>query len=136
MYVDTYVRTHVHCRHSKPRANALGNYYVSVTNQMTANIYPVYESMLSLTQMDLSFLLDSTGCECLNNDDDHSLENALKPGPLKYLESDCDEQVNHIFTDIWMNTNTVLTPNTNIDHNSTSFQASSQTSLTATHWTK
>ena len=85
--------------------------------------------------MDLSFLLESRGCECLNNDDDHPLKNALKPGP-KYLESDCDEQVNHIFTVIWMNTNTVLTPNTIIDHNSTSFQASSQTSLTATHWTK
>ena len=90
-------------------------------------------------QMDLLFLLESKKCECLNQDDDHPLKNALRPGP-EYLESDCDEQVNRhiaVFTVIWMNANTVLThPNTNTAHHSTSFQASRQTSLTATHWTK
>ena len=42
--------------------------------------------------MDLSFLLDSNECECLNEDDDHPFKNALKSG-AEYLESDCDEQV-------------------------------------------
>ena len=44
-------------------------------------------------QMDLSFLLESRECECLNKNDDHPFKNALQSGP-KYLESDCDEQVN------------------------------------------
>ena len=94
--------------------------------------------MLSLTQMDLSFLLESRGCECLNERDDHPFRDALQPGP-EYLESDCDEQVNHTAasTVFWMNTLTLfLLPNTNIAHNRTTFQASRQTSLTATHWTK
>lgn len=93
-------------------------------------------------QTDLLFLLENKKCECLNEDDDHPLKNALDCGP-KYLESDCDEQVNHIAVSviIWMNTNAAFlyshtNPNTNIAHNFTSFQAPSQTSLTATHWTK
>ena len=47
-------------------------------------------------QMELSFLLESRGCECLNEDDDHPFKNALQPGP-EYLESDCDEQVNQSY---------------------------------------
>lgn len=46
-------------------------------------------------QMDLSSFISKTGCECLNEADDHVLAHALtsKGG---YLESDCDEQVNYV----------------------------------------
>ena len=42
--------------------------------------------------MDLGTLIEKSGCECLNESDEHTLEHALtsKGG---YLESDCDEQV-------------------------------------------
>ena len=42
--------------------------------------------------MDLSFLVNKSGSECLNESDDHTLEHALNPKG-GYLESDCDEQV-------------------------------------------
>ena len=43
-------------------------------------------------QMDLSTFFNKSGCECLNEADDHPLAHCLttKGG---YLESDCDEQV-------------------------------------------
>ena len=42
--------------------------------------------------MDLSPFINKSGCECLNEADDHPLAHCLtsKGG---YLESDCDEQV-------------------------------------------
>jgi len=42
--------------------------------------------------MDLASLINKSGCECLNESDDHTLDHALsnKGG---YLESDCDEQL-------------------------------------------
>jgi thioredoxin len=41
--------------------------------------------------MDLASFINKSGCECLNEADDHVLEDALtKQG---YLESDCDEQL-------------------------------------------
>ena len=42
--------------------------------------------------MDLASMLNKSGCECLNESDDHTLEHALNPKG-GYLESDCDEQV-------------------------------------------
>ena len=46
-------------------------------------------------QMDLNSMISRSGCECLNESDDHVLDHALttKGG---YLESDCDEQVSLI----------------------------------------
>ena len=43
-------------------------------------------------QMDLGTFINKSGCECLNESDDHHLSAALAKGP-DYLESDCDEQV-------------------------------------------
>ena len=45
--------------------------------------------------MDLSAMISSAGCECMNESDDHPLAHALtsKGG---YLESDCDEQVSGV----------------------------------------
>lgn len=51
--------------------------------------------------MDLSNLLSKTGCECLNESDEHTLEHALNPDG-GYLESDCDEQVNSVYAYIPM----------------------------------
>ncbi|GFN95786.1 thioredoxin-like protein 1 [Plakobranchus ocellatus] len=42
--------------------------------------------------MDLSFLINKAGSECLNESDDHTFEHALNPKG-GYLESDCDEQL-------------------------------------------
>lgn len=42
--------------------------------------------------MDLGTFIDKSGCECLNESDDHHLSAALAKGP-DYLESDCDEQL-------------------------------------------
>lgn len=42
--------------------------------------------------MDLGIFINKSGCECLNESDDHHLSAALAKGP-DYLESDCDEQV-------------------------------------------
>ena len=42
--------------------------------------------------MDLGTFITKSGCECLNESDDHHLPAALAKGP-DYLESDCDEQV-------------------------------------------
>lgn len=42
--------------------------------------------------MDLTGLIDSKGCECLNGSDKTPFENVLKVDET-YLESDCDEQV-------------------------------------------
>ena len=49
--------------------------------------------------MDLASMIMSSGCECLNESDDHPLKHALtsKGG---YLESDCDEQVCDIATSL------------------------------------
>ena len=43
-------------------------------------------------QMDLGIFINKSGCECLNESDDHHLSAALAKGP-HFLESDCDEQV-------------------------------------------
>lgn len=43
--------------------------------------------------MDLSSLIMKAGLECLNESDDHTLQDALVPGSGSYLESDCDEQL-------------------------------------------
>ncbi len=52
----------------------------------------VHQCIAFFPQMDLSSMISKSGCECLNEADDHPLEHALtsKGG---YLESDCDEQV-------------------------------------------
>ncbi|GFR85109.1 thioredoxin-like protein 1 [Elysia marginata] len=42
--------------------------------------------------MDLSFLINKAGSECLNESDDHTFEHGLNPKG-GYLESDCDEQL-------------------------------------------
>jgi len=42
--------------------------------------------------MDLGIFINKSGCECLNESDDHHLSAALAKGP-DYLESDCDEQL-------------------------------------------
>ncbi|XP_064389491.1 uncharacterized protein LOC135337484 isoform X5 [Halichondria panicea] len=44
-------------------------------------------------QQNLKNFLDCRKCECLNEMDDHPFTHALKPGPLQYLESDCNEQL-------------------------------------------
>lgn len=44
--------------------------------------------------MDLGIFINKSGCECLNESDDHHLSAALAKGP-DYLESDCDEQVSY-----------------------------------------
>jgi thioredoxin len=43
--------------------------------------------------MDLSSFIEKGGCECLNEDDDHGLKDALSNQPGSYLASDCDEQL-------------------------------------------
>ena len=45
-------------------------------------------------QMDLGIFINKSGCECLNESDDHHLSEALTKGP-GCLESDCDEQVQY-----------------------------------------
>lgn len=47
--------------------------------------------------MDLATFITKSGCECLNESDEHPLAGALTSNP-GYLESDCDEQVNCYFT--------------------------------------
>ncbi|KAM7446377.1 Thioredoxin-like protein 1 [Porites harrisoni] len=42
--------------------------------------------------MDLGIFINKSGCECLNESDDHHLSEALTKGP-GCLESDCDEQL-------------------------------------------
>jgi len=42
--------------------------------------------------LDLATFVTKAGCECLNESDDHPLEQALTAG-AGYLESDCDEQL-------------------------------------------
>ncbi|RMX38010.1 hypothetical protein pdam_00012304 [Pocillopora damicornis] len=42
--------------------------------------------------MDLGIFINKSGCECLNESDDHHLSAALAKGP-DFLESDCDEQL-------------------------------------------
>ena len=51
--------------------------------------------------MDLGTFINSKGCECLNESDEHTLEHALssKGG---YLESDCDEQVSRAITEAYL----------------------------------
>ena len=44
--------------------------------------------------MDLGIFINKSGCECLNESDDHHLSEALTKGP-GCLESDCDEQVQY-----------------------------------------
>lgn len=43
--------------------------------------------------IDLSGLILKSGTECLNESDDHTLQDALVPGTGSFLESDCDEQL-------------------------------------------
>jgi hypothetical protein len=43
--------------------------------------------------IDLSGVILKSGTECLNESDDHTLQDALVPGTGSYLESDCDEQL-------------------------------------------
>ena len=43
-------------------------------------------------QLDLTTFITKSGCECLNESDDHPLAGCLTSNP-GYLESDCDEQV-------------------------------------------
>ena len=51
-----------------------------------------YQPEYIYLQMDLSTFISKSGCECLNEADDHPMAHCLtsKGG---YLESDCDEQV-------------------------------------------
>lgn len=50
------------------------------------------DSTIAKGQMDLTGLIDSKGCECLNGSDKTPFENVLKVDET-YLESDCDEQL-------------------------------------------
>jgi len=43
--------------------------------------------------IDLSSMILKSGTECLNESDDHTLQDALVPGTASFLESDCDEQL-------------------------------------------
>ncbi|KAI1305274.1 Thioredoxin-like protein 1 [Halotydeus destructor] len=43
--------------------------------------------------VDLVGMIFKSGCECLNESDDHPLSGALQAGSATYLESDCDEQL-------------------------------------------
>ena len=43
--------------------------------------------------MDLTSMIFKSGCETLNEADDHPLNDCLIPGSGSYLESDCDEQL-------------------------------------------
>lgn len=43
--------------------------------------------------VDLSSFITKSGCECLNECNDHPLENCLNSNKETYLESDCDEQL-------------------------------------------
>lgn len=43
--------------------------------------------------VDLSSFITKSGCECLNECNDHTLENCLNSNKDTYLESDCDEQL-------------------------------------------
>ena len=43
--------------------------------------------------IDLCSMILKSGTECLNESDDHTLQDALTPGTGSYLESDCDEQL-------------------------------------------
>lgn len=47
--------------------------------------------------MDLIFFINKSGCECLNESNDHSFTDCLQSGG-GFLESDCDEQVNYSFS--------------------------------------
>ena len=52
--------------------------------------------MHTLLQMDLSSMIAKSGCECLNESDEHPLAHALNPKG-GFLQSDCDEQVLRMF---------------------------------------
>ena len=52
--------------------------------------------MHTLLQMDLSSMIAKSGCECLNESDEHPLAHALNPKG-GFLQSDCDEQVFRVF---------------------------------------
>lgn len=43
--------------------------------------------------VDLSSFITKSGCECLNESDDHPLAHCLDASKQTYLESDCDEQL-------------------------------------------
>lgn len=43
--------------------------------------------------MDLAPFISKSGCECLNESDDHPLAHCLDGNKATYLESDCDEQL-------------------------------------------
>lgn len=43
--------------------------------------------------VDLTSFITKSGCECLNESDDHPLANCLDNNKQTYLESDCDEQL-------------------------------------------
>lgn len=43
--------------------------------------------------VDLSSFITKSGCECLNESDDHPLAHCLDNNKQTYLESDCDEQL-------------------------------------------
>lgn len=43
--------------------------------------------------MDLNVFVSKTECECLNEADDHPMENCLTATANKSLQSDCDEQL-------------------------------------------
>lgn len=43
--------------------------------------------------MDLNVFVSKTECECLNEADDHPMENCLTAAANKSLQSDCDEQL-------------------------------------------
>lgn len=43
--------------------------------------------------MDLNVFISKSECECLNEADDHPMENCLSSAANKSLQSDCDEQL-------------------------------------------
>ena len=46
--------------------------------------------------MDLSSFINKAHCECLNESDEHTLDDALSSQGA-FLESDCDEQVMFVY---------------------------------------
>lgn len=46
-------------------------------------------------QIDLHSFINKAGCESLNEDNEHTLTDALAKGP-GFLQSDCDEQVRYL----------------------------------------
>lgn len=63
------------------------------TNQDTGSSSNESSGQLYGPHVDLSSFITKSGCECLNECNDHPLENCLNSNKETYLESDCDDQL-------------------------------------------